>query len=104
MRKIIIMSEYGGFPLWESKKDGLTNFSAYNLPIPNDLAKKIEDWGDQFEATYVVNNPSSSGFQDDEDQNKFINEGQSLFYELKEVLGISFELEYRAINGNKFVS
>ena len=100
MKKIIIMSEYNCYPLWEKKEDGLSNFEAYELNIPKDLAKKIEDWGDIFEATYVSDDPSISGFSGNEQRQAFIDLGKDLSRELHLALGQGFEVEYRILGKN----
>ncbi|WP_259782062.1 hypothetical protein [Aestuariispira ectoiniformans] len=95
------MSEYNSYPLWEAKEDGLSNFAAYELNIPFPLAQKIEDWGDQFEATFVPDDPASSGFENANDRERFIEAGKSLLQELEMALGEGYELEYRMLGGER---
>lgn len=96
-----MMSEYHCYPLWEVMSDGLKNFEAYNLEIPKDLARRIEEWGDAFESTYQSDDPASSGFRTEEGKEEFIRQGLTLLQELRVSLNEEFELEYRALNGEK---
>ena len=101
MKKIIIRSEYECYPLWEAKSDGLKNFSAHDLDIPNDLAQRIEDWGDKFEATYVSDDPASSGFKNNQDKHSFIEEGKSLSQQLRNAMKEDASIEYRMLDGQR---
>lgn len=101
MRKIIIMSEYNCYPLWEAKEDGLINFEAYELGISYELAKKIEDWGEQFELTYNADDPVSSSFKSEDEKKNFIATGNLILKELRSALSRNFEIEYRMLNGER---
>lgn len=104
MKKIIIMSEYKCYPLWESKADGLANFEAYELDIPYKLAERIEGWGDQFESTYNIDDPVSSGFKTEDEKSRFVETGKVLMQELHTALGQDFMIEYRMLDGKKLFS
>ena len=96
-----MMSEYHCYPLWEAMSDGLKNFEAYDLEIPEYLARRIEEWGDAFENTYQSDDPASSGFRTEESKEEFVKRGSILLQELRIVLNDAFDLEYRTLNGEK---
>ena len=81
--------------------DGLKNFEADDLEIPEYLARRIEEWGGAFENTYQSDDPASSGFRTEESKEEFIKQGSILLQELRIVLNDAFDLEYRTLNGEK---
>jgi len=101
MKKIIIMSEYQCFPLWEAKDGGLQNFEAYSLSIPKEVAKRIELWGDLYENTYLKEDPDSSGFKSEQKRESFIQSGYEILHELRSHINEETQIEYRTIDGKK---
>ena len=94
-----MMSEYGAYPLWIVETNGLRNVEAHTVDVPSSLAVEIEALGDSFEATFVADDPALSGFRNDAERERFMDNGMRLFDNLKAALAGLYLVEYHALDG-----
>ncbi len=66
-----------------------------DLDISDDLADRIEAWGDAFDAAFDDANPSATVFPSPEAEVLWRAEGQLIAAALKDELGEDFEIETR---------
>lgn len=85
--------EYGCHALWEITDEGdLDNFAASSLEgLPDDLAREVEAWDDRFHDTYVPDDPASSGFASEREQQAHDREGLELARRIATALGEAIE-------------
>lgn len=100
MKTLRISNEYECYPTWEDD-DGLENIDPRKLEIPTELASRIDEWDDRFQATYVPDDPASSGFVNEETKRTFIEDGKRLFHELANAVSGKYKVEYRALDGTR---
>jgi len=74
--------EFGCCPLWDA--DTGDNVSHYHIAISLDLAERIENWDDRFQAIYKDDYPAESGFASPEEEQAYIEEGRAVARELAE--------------------
>jgi hypothetical protein len=92
MRTIKLMADYDCFPLWEILDDGLENIDPLDLPISEDLHDALQNWTDKYNATLKDDDPISSSFASNEEEEAFKEEGEELFQWLKKELGENFKI------------
>ncbi|HQT90273.1 MAG TPA: hypothetical protein PK677_17360 [Acidiphilium sp.] len=77
------MPDYQCYPLWEASPGIVGNINPNDLPISKILAERLNKWASQFDATFDLEDPASSGFQNEYDRLVF----RALGYELAKELG-----------------
>ena len=83
MRRFKIMADYESWPIWETTGGQYTNMDPVLLELPQDLVARIEAWADTYDATLKADDPSSSGFPDDDARSAFETEGLSIWWSLQ---------------------
>ena len=96
MQTLRLSNEYECYPTW-IVGDGLDNVDPAHLPIPVDLARRVDAWDDRYQATYRPDDPAASGFDDGDVQASFAAEGEQLHRELQDALGDGYAVEYRVL-------
>jgi hypothetical protein len=104
MRKIKLMADYECYPVWEEFNDGVDNIAPSSLPISEDLAERIDAWGDVYDKTLNNDDPASSGFSSQETMDMFETEGKKLHNELKQELAAQFTVTYFSTLSNSLIS
>ncbi|MDF0606328.1 hypothetical protein HZU77_011800 [Neisseriaceae bacterium TC5R-5] len=62
LRTIKLKPDYFSYSLWESDSEGFVdNIDANTLPISDRLKQDINQWEENYEATYCADNPTESG-------------------------------------------
>jgi len=89
-----IMPEYECYSFWVANGGILDNVDPASLEIPADLAAEIDAWEQAYEATYVPDNPASSGFSDEESEKAFNSRGRDLATRTAEALGSGWLVQY----------
>ena len=85
-----LMADYEGHPLWEVVGPP-RNIDPFVLAIPDDLARALTDWADEFTATLDRDDPPASGFPDVPAREAWERRGAELADALR---GQGFEVEY----------
>jgi hypothetical protein len=85
--------EFACCPLWDA--DTGDNVSHYHIAISLDLAERIENWDDRFQAIYKDDNPVESGFASPEEEQAYIEEGRAIARELAEAWPGKVDIEER---------
>lgn len=85
--------EFACCPLWDA--DTGDNVSHYHIDISLDLAERIENWDDRFQAIYKDDNPVESGFASPEEEQAYIEEGREIARELAEAWPGKLDIEER---------
>lgn len=98
------MADYECHPIWEEFNDGVDNITPSSLPISENLAERIDAWGDEYDKTLNHDDPASSDFFSKETMVMFEIEGKKLHNELKQELGAQFTVTYFSILSNSLIS
>ncbi|GAA2564711.1 hypothetical protein GCM10010435_41430 [Winogradskya consettensis] len=90
------MPGYQSYPTWQPGADEY-NVEPGKLPISAELAEELNTWGDDYDATLVIDDPASSGFPDDASENAFAERGAQLARRLARELAGRYRVEYHDI-------
>jgi hypothetical protein len=93
---IRVMPDYQSYPTWQPGADEY-NVDPKKLPISKDLADGLNAWGDEYDATLVLDDPASSGFPDEASENAFAERGVELARRLAAELTGHYRVEYHDI-------
>lgn len=89
-RRLRLAPEWNCSPLWDA--DSGEPVSVFRLGLPEDLADRIEQWDDLWQATYNHDDPSSGGFKTDKARQAYYAEGRAIAQELKRVWSGELEI------------
>ncbi|MCE0828997.1 hypothetical protein LVQ78_23705 [Buttiauxella sp. A2-C2_NF] len=95
MKKIKLMADYGCYPLWGTTPDDFGDIAPDLLPISTDLQESLQRWADRFEAILNIDDPASSGFKNELEEETFIKDGYVLAQRLRDELGSEYEIIYQ---------
>lgn len=95
MEKLKIMPEYECFSFWLGKNGLLENVDPSSLGISAPLASDIDAWENEYEATYVPDDPARSGFPSPDVEEIFNQRGLALAARVKRELGALWTVVYR---------
>jgi len=87
MRSIRISADYECYPLWEANPGIVGNINPADLPISPELIDQLMSWANTFDKTLNMDDPVNSGFQNDQEEFSFREEGLILAEKLKNELG-----------------
>ena len=93
---IRVMPDYQCYPTWRPGADEY-NVDPAQLPISRDLAAELNAWGDDFDATLVLDDPASSGFPDQASEDAFAERGAQLARRLAAEVAGRYRVEYHDI-------
>ena len=83
--QIMLMADYECFPLWCSSDGGVCeNIDPASLAISAKLLQQLDAWNEQYQATYVKDNPIVSGFTDAGTKADFVAHSYRLIKALKQ--------------------
>lgn len=77
------MADYESWPIWETTGSQYINIDPAVLELPAELVTRIEAWADDYDGTLKAEDPSSSGFPDEEARAAFETEGLSIWWSLQ---------------------
>jgi hypothetical protein len=103
MRGFKLMPEYECAPVWEDVPDGTRNVDPAQLPISPELARELNGWADEFEATFNAEYPPDSGFPSPEAEADFDRRGRDLCRRLAAELGDTGRVSYFSVKDNVLV-
>lgn len=89
-----IMAEYECYSFWVARGGIRDNTDPASLGLPQELAAEIDAWEQAYEATYVPDDPASSGFRDEAAEKAFNAQGLRLAARTASVLGPGWTVEY----------
>jgi hypothetical protein len=92
--KIRIMAEYECFPTWIIRGPQTLNVPPGDLEINQDLARELLRWATDFDSTYDLDDPLSSGFKDPEGEREFNERGRTLARRVAAAVGQQSEVTY----------
>ncbi|MCU7724307.1 hypothetical protein ODJ79_11325 [Actinoplanes sp. KI2] len=90
------MPDYQSYPTWQPGADEY-NVDPETLPISKELADELNDWGDDYDATLVLDDPASSGFPDAAAEEAFADRGARLARRLAAELTGRYRVEYHDV-------
>ncbi|MEV4345011.1 hypothetical protein AB0J83_11090 [Actinoplanes sp. NPDC049596] len=93
---IRVMPDYQSYPTWRPGT-GEYNVDPEKLPISKELADELNAWGDEYDATLVLDDPASSGFPDAAAEEDFAERGLRLAQRLAAEVAGRFQVEYHDI-------
>jgi hypothetical protein len=93
---IWVRPDYRMYPTWRPGTDEY-NVDPVELPISKELADELNAWGDDFDATLVLDDPASSGFPDEASTVAFVERGARLARRLAVELADRYRVEYHDI-------
>lgn len=98
-KKLRLSAEYHCNPVWGDVDDGDFEYEELRsiLHLDTNLISDLRLWQNMWDATYIENDPGSSGFKTKEEQLEFDNIGLNLLQRLKVNLPnyqISFYSDY----------
>lgn len=89
-----IMPEYECYSFWVEKAGFRDNVDPASLGVPKELAAEIDAWERVYEATYVPDDPASSGFADEAAEAAFNGYGLRLAARTADALGPGWTVTY----------
>ena len=103
-RAIRISPEYGADCLWTDGTDPNWDVALQisDLPLPASLREDLMAWDDRYDQTYDRSNPAASGFESDDEEIAFVEDGKSLATRLKAELP-DIEWTYNDVRKNEVV-
>ncbi|RHX77450.1 hypothetical protein [Leptospira yasudae] len=90
-----LMTDYYCFPLWiKDSSNVFDNIDPEKLPISDILKKRLLSWSTLYDQILNLEDPASSNFKSEEDENRFYEEGESLWRLLQEELRGKYKVYY----------
>jgi hypothetical protein len=89
------MPDYGCFPLWEASAGQVGNVDPQALPISRSLRADLARWAASYDKTLNAADPGSSGFETEEDEERFKQEGSALGQRLQAELGLDWIIKVK---------
>lgn len=93
-KKIKLMAEYQSYPLWQIEDHNTDNIAPASLPLSEETILRLECWADTYDSTLNFKDPISSGFSNEQQKQKFEQEGINLWRRLQEELSPDYEVVY----------
>lgn len=94
MINLRLAKEYMADPIFRSDVDHMGHVEIDDLPISYELKADLRSWNNEYQSTFVSDDPPSSGFESPELSEKHIEKGRTLADRLRKELGPSYNLEY----------
>jgi hypothetical protein len=79
--RLRLAPEFQCHPLWDA--DTGESLNVFRLGLPEELAFRIEEWDDSFQATLNENDPATSDFASGEARAAYVEEGRAIAAALK---------------------
>jgi hypothetical protein len=95
MKTIKLMADYGCFPLWHVSGEEVGDIDPNDLPLSQELRRRLADWAHTFDQTLNQDYPPDSGFKSEADEVEFKQQAIRLAEQLREELGAEFEITVR---------
>ncbi|NTY02254.1 hypothetical protein [Deinococcus sp. JMULE3] len=73
-RRLLLMADYGCWPLWEPGADPY-QLTPHDLPLSGALRRRLTAWAEAFDATLNWEDPARSDFPDETARQAFHAEG-----------------------------
>jgi hypothetical protein len=93
-KTVRVAADYDCYPVWIRRADGLDNIRPSDLPISPQLQNDLDNWGEEYDATLVRDDPGVSGFLSDRAEESFASRGAGLARRLKRELGPEWQVTY----------
>ena len=95
------MADYECFPLWGVDRVG--NVDPEDLPLSDETKSWLERWAEAYDQTLNRQDPLSSGFATQQDEDAFESEGKALWNKLKDELGSAYHVLYYSQRESKLL-
>lgn len=79
--RLKLIADYFSWPLWDV--DAIDTVDPQNLPHSKSLIRDLSEWQIRFDAILDTNDPTSSGFETQADEDDFCDAGWDLLDRLK---------------------
>lgn len=97
------MPDYQSYPLWWSGGSEVGNIDPVSLALGSETLYRLESWSEIYDATLNLDDPSVSGFPDEEKEKTFEIEGINLWKQIQKELGEEFEVSYYSYRMQKLL-
>lgn len=98
-----VLPDYDCYPTWVRQGTDYDNVSPDTLPVSDGLARELDRWGDEYDATLDRDNPIESGFPTPEEKEDFAVRGEELARRLQRELGATAQVVYFDIRTSEHV-
>ena len=92
MKNIKLMADYQCHPLWYMSPDEYRDIAPCELPISEELQKRLSKWAAIYDETLDADYPPNSGFKSEELEREFKREGERLAESLRNELGPDYSI------------
>jgi len=92
--KLRIMADYDCYPLWQFGSGSSRNVCPSELPIPDELIRRLSSWQRRYDDTLLRTDPVLSGFSSVEEELSFEREGRDIWREMRSALGPGYQVSY----------
>ncbi|WP_455914717.1 hypothetical protein [Pseudomonas syringae] len=92
MKNIKLMPDYQCHPLWNMSPDEYGDIAPCELPISEELQRRLTKWAAMYDETLDSDYPPNSGFKSEELEREFKQEGVLLAECLRDELGTDFSI------------
>lgn len=96
MKIIKLMADYQCHPLWDVSPENYGDISPEGLLITSELKDRLREWAERYDAILNINDPASSGFRNEEEEKRFIDDGYKLARLLQDELGDFYKIIYHS--------
>lgn len=93
--KLIVGREYLADPIFCPDSQYMGHVDVNDLPISHDLKEKIQEWNDEYQATFDTDYPPDSAFKSPQLETAHIEKGSELVKRLQMELGDRYIVEYK---------
>ncbi|MFE5125963.1 hypothetical protein [Streptomyces sp. NPDC056669] len=94
LHTVRLSADYECYPVWVLTEHELDNVAPDSLPLSKQLIEDLDRWGDEYEATYNLDDPIASGFASEEAEQSFFERGHGLARRLRDELDETWRVSY----------
>jgi hypothetical protein len=94
VRRIRLMADYICYPLWEMDPSDSYEIDPRSLPLRQETILRLDHWADIYDGILNMDDPASSGFKTEKDEEDWIQEGVLLWKLLQQELGTDYQVYY----------
>jgi hypothetical protein len=95
VKNIKLMADYQCHPLWNMSPDEYGDIDPCELPISEELRRRLSKWAAMYDETLDSDYPPNSGFKSAELEREFKMEGARLAESLRNELGPDFTISLK---------
>lgn len=92
MKAIKLMADYQCHPLWDMTTGQYGDIDPADLPLSEELKRRLNEWARRYDETLNMESPQDSGFKNDSLETEFNVEGHRLAECLRNELGPTYAI------------